>query len=387
MGDGQDPREAILEAELREAVAAAEKAEAQARKARYDARAAGEARAGARAALAEGPGYPATLAAYRAMAEKADEVARAVEGGCGPGGGARVLIVDSLDLCGADVQAIQVRAQLDFWLEELESRVAGLERIMDQLAERARPDRAAVLSTAGGVAAAAGAAAEVVSLAVDVAGYLRGGYDARGQAVGLPDAALQALVAGRLDRRKCCVFLPGFHHLESGGAIPVVDKLNECVRRKDRLKRQVAALRGMAVGLKALEPEAGGGPRGLAADVEAACKRAELAMGEFAELSQALTSPPRGGGHPPLVAAALRHWLDRMQITHLLYLGIASSGGDVVLGRGLFGSGKAGYLGGCVITYVLARTSGEIVAADSVAAHCGLKYDLGGNRLTPSGPA
>ena len=54
----------------------------------------------------------------------------------------------------------------------------------------------------------------------------------------------------------------------------------------------------------------------------------------------------------------MRHYLDRMQITHLLYLGVASSGGDVVLGRGLFGSGKAGYLGGCVITYVLAKMLG-----------------------------
>ena len=76
-----------------------------------------------------------------------------------PGGGARILIVDSLDFCGPDVQAIQVSAQLDFWLAELEARTAALDRTLQQLAERAKLDMTAVLAAAGGVAAAVGAAA------------------------------------------------------------------------------------------------------------------------------------------------------------------------------------------------------------------------------------
>lgn len=385
MGEEKTAEQLIQEAELRQAIAEAERAEAQARKARYEARAsAGEGRTTAD----QSSGYPATLAAFQTMVQKAGDVARAVEGQCAPGGGARILIVDSLDFCGPDVQAIQVSAQLDFWLAELEARTAALDRTLQQLAERAKLDKTAVLAAAGGVAAAVGAAAEVAGLAADVVGYFRAGYDIKGQTISLPNAALQALVAGRLDRRKCSVFLPAFHRLESPGDIPVVEKLNECIRRKDRLKQQVAALRGLAAGQKGQEQEAGpkDGARGQAAEIEAACKNAEQLIGQFAALNEALTSPPRGGGDCPLAAAAMRHYLDRMQITHLLYLGVASSGGDVVLGRGLFGSGKAGYLGGCVITYVLAKSSGEIVAADTIAGHSSVKYELGGNRLSASGP-
>lgn len=375
MSDGEATDRLIQEAELRTAVANAERAEALARKARYDARASeGESRTRARSTADDGPAYPANLCAYQAMAGQADDIARAIERHLGAGE-ARLLIVDSLDFCGADVQAVQVSAQLDFWLAELEKWTVSLDRMLQQLTDTAKPDRSTALAAAGGVAAAVGAAAEMASLAGDVVGYFRAGYDVSDQAVALPNAALQALVAGRLDKQKCSVFLPAFHRLESSGAMPVVEKLNECIRRKDRLKQQVAALRGLSAGQK-----------GQAAECEAACKRAEQVIGEFAGLNEALTSPPRAGGYPPLVAAAMRHYLDRMQITHLLYLEVASSGGDSVFGRGPFGTGKAGYLGGCVITYVLARTSGEIMAADTLAGHSAARYDLGANRLTPSGP-
>ncbi len=388
MADEQTAEQLIEEAELRQAVAEAERAEALARKARYDARAsAGETGSQSRTGADDRSGYPATLAAYQAMVQIAGDVARAVEGQCGPGNAARILIVDSLDFCGADVQSIQVSAQLDFWLAELETWTAAVDRMIQQVAERVRPDRTAAVAAAGGVAAAAGAVAEVAALGVDIVGYFRTGYDVRGQAVSLPDAALRSLVAGHLDKQRCSVFLPAFHRLDSG-AIPVVEKLNECIRRKDRLKQQVAALRGLSAVQKAQGPEsesdAKDNSRGQAAEIEAACKKAELVIGEFAELNEALTTAPRSGGYPPLVAAAIRHYLDRMQITHLLHLGVASTGGDMVLGRGLFGAGKAGYLGGCVITYVLARTSGEILAADTVTGHRTLKYELGGNRLSGS---
>lgn len=381
----------IQEAQLRKAVADAQRAEAQARKARYDAldSTAGS-RPGGRTAADGGSGYPATLAAYRAMVDRAADIAREVEKGLAPGEGARVLIVDSLDFCGPDVQAIQVSAQLDSWLEKLDGRIAVMDRMLQQMAEKVGLQTGSILAAVGSAAAAAAAAGELAAVAADVMGYLRGGYDLGGQAVTLPDASLQALVAGRLDRQRCTVFLPTFCRLEAAGPIPVIEKLNECIRRRDRLASQVAALRGLSPGKRGQGQETGTGDgekdsaRASASGVEAACKSAELLTGEFAAFNEALTSPTRSGGHPPLAAAALRQCLDRMRITHLLYLGVASSGGDMVLGRGLFGSGKAGYLGGCVVTYVLARTSGEILAADTIAGHSSLKYDLGANDL--SGP-
>lgn len=390
MGDTQNAEQLLQEAELRKAVADAERAEAQARKARYDARtASGEPLSGREVTADERSGYPATLAAYHSMVQQAGAIARAIEGECGTGNRARVLIVDSLDLCGPDVLAIQVSAQLDVWLAELDAWGAALDQWLQRVVGGAGPDRGGLLAVAGGVAAAVGAAGELVGLTADLAGYFRAGYDVKGQTVSLLNTALQATVAGRADREKCSFFLPSFHRVESPGDIPVVSKLNDCLRKRDRLKVQVAALRSQTAGLKGPgDPARGPGEaRGQASELEAVCKKAEQALAEFAEFSEALTCPPKGGGSPPLAAAVARHYLDQAGITHLLYLGVASSGGDMVLGQGPFHSGKAGYLGGCVITYILARCSGEIVAADTLAGHSRLKYDLGNDELSGPGPA
>ncbi len=381
MADEQTVEQMIREAELRKAVADAERAEAQARKARYDAREAeAESRPGGHSPADERSGYPATLAAYQAMLRRSTEIARAIEGHFPPGEETRIMIVDSVDFCGPDVQAIQVSAQLDFWLDELTTWNAALDRALEVTDKQGR---ASLLAVAGGVAAAVGAAGELAGLATDVVGFFRPGYDIKGRSVNLTNTALQAVVAGRLDKQKCAVFLPAFFRLESAERSPVIARLNECIRRKDRLKQQVAALRGQ--GSRPRGPEAASGTsgdiRGPAGEVEALCKKAEQVIGQFAETNEALTSPPKGGGYPPLAIAAMRDCLDTMKITHLLYLGVVSSGGDMVLGQGPLNSGKAGFLGAGVFSYILARCSGEIVAADTIAAHSNLRYELGQNQL------
>jgi hypothetical protein len=54
----------------------------------------------------------------------------------------------------------------------------------------------------------------------------------------------------------------------------------------------------------------------------------------------------------------------------------------MVTGEGLFQWGQVSFLGGCVITYILAKCSGEIIAADTLFGCCGVKYKLHINRLT-----
>lgn len=388
MGDSQTADQLIQEAELRKAIADAERAEAQARKARYEARvSAGESRPEGQVTADERSGYPAALAAYHSMRQKAAEIARAIESQFGSENRVNILIVDSLDFCGPDVQAIQVSAQLDFWLAELDAWAATLDQELQRVADRARLDRGALLAVAGGLAAAVGAAAEMAGLAADFIGYFRTGYDIKGQAMTLSSAALQAMVAGRVDRQRCSFFLPSFHHLESPGAIPVMEKLNGCIRRRDHLKLQIAALRSHGAGPKGQESSAGtmGEARSQASEIEAVCKKAEQVLGEFAELNESLISPPKGGGYSPLAVAVARHYLDRAKVTHLLYLGVVSCGGDMVLAQGPFHSGKAGYLGGCVVTYILAKCSGEIVAADALEGCSNLKYELGNNELSGLG--
>ena len=54
----------------------------------------------------------------------------------------------------------------------------------------------------------------------------------------------------------------------------------------------------------------------------------------------------------------------------------------MVTGKGLFHRGKVGFLGGCVITYILAKCTGEIISANTNFGYSSVKYDLCSNKLT-----
>jgi hypothetical protein len=62
-------------------------------------------------------------------------------------------------------------------------------------------------------------------------------------------------------------------------------------------------------------------------------------------------------------------------ITHLLSLTIPSSGGDLILVR-KFRNNRNKYLGGLVISFVLATVEGDILVADTVSYYGLMNFDL-----------
>jgi hypothetical protein len=83
---------------------------------------------------------------------------------------------------------------------------------------------------------------------------------------------------------------------------------------------------------------------------------------------------------PLLLKAAMRKYLRTSNITHLLNLKIVSSGGEAITmkRRLLFWENNASFIGGSVISYILAETSGRVVAADTIPGLARLNYRLSG---------
>jgi hypothetical protein len=392
---GETPEEKELErlkqekeaATLRKEIAEAQEAEAKAKKAKLEA----EIPAGksqpveGKITADEKSGYVATLAAYTAMIAEAgniaDEVAKQ-----NLGASPHLLIVDSLDFCALDVQLIQILSQLSFWEGELAAQIKGIQFFIEMISppSERKEERGRVKAAFAGAPAFAGG---IVSSIADIVGYFRVDYDIKGQAISLSNTTLQALVARHIiGKNKCSVYLPAFHRfdLPSLEKITVIVKLNECIKRKDELKTKIYELKGQLLS-ESVENKIKNGAL-KAKDIigtEEACKKAEDVIKEFAEFNKAVTSVPQGGGYSPIVSAAIRQYLDDIvKITHLLYLNVTSAGGEMVIGKGLFQWGKVGFLGGCVVTYVLADCSGQIVAANTFIGYSKVKYKLCRNTLT-----
>jgi len=105
---------------------------------------------------------------------------------------------------------------------------------------------------------------------------------------------------------------------------------------------------------------------------------AEAAIGAFDTFTTAITSAT-GTGDPPLIAAALREHLHMPKdVTHVLYVGLESSGGETITRRSLFGrSGQVAYMGGTQISYMLLDVPNKnLVAAGTTSEAAYLPFDL-----------
>jgi len=80
---------------------------------------------------------------------------------------------------------------------------------------------------------------------------------------------------------------------------------------------------------------------------------------------------------PLLVRAATREQIREMGITHLLNLKVTSSGGEAITKRSIwFWASKATFIGGTAISYMLVKSEGEVVMADTLFGLAQLDYNL-----------
>jgi len=97
---------------------------------------------------------------------------------------------------------------------------------------------------------------------------------------------------------------------------------------------------------------------------------------ELASYIKSITTVETADAIPKLAQALFRERIADIGITHLLYLGVNSSGGEVVTKRFLFFFTTQSFFGGCVTSFVLARKEGEILVSDTLPVLCVVDFRL-----------
>ncbi len=401
-------------AELQQAIAQAESAAAVARKATLEAtlpKGESKPREGA-VTTDEKFGYLATLVAYQVMRECAATVAKAISGKPLTPNPAKILIVDERNIAQRDLVLTQVDRQLTFFGAQLDAQWRQLDSLLDEMARKfpattgtAEPEASTPgtgegqleVFPAAGVAPLLMAAPAVVSSVADIVGYFKTDYAVTGQTIDLSGEALLAEVAGRISGHHVRVF--NFNLVQESELVTrwaglvekqlALGKIQEAVKlqvvelltariaasqadiatRKATLDQlslsddqaQHAALRQQLVEWQ----QALGASQGLLARAQGAIANADTLTQAFSEFLTALTTTSDPAVPPLWLQAALRQQIRQQGITHLLYLKIVSSGGEAITKKSFWRSGQTSYLGGAVITYLLAATDGRVELAGS----------------------
>lgn len=328
----------------------------------------------------EKSGYAAELAAYKAMRKKAEVIADIIKTKCRDSIGG-ILLVDSLDYSGADVQLLQISTQIDSLHQLLEKQINKLKDLIG-IEEKALTPEAKKFFLPGLALPVLSVLPQAISAAADVLGYFRMDYDVKGKTINKSDTAFRSMVAGCIPYP---VYLSGFHNIENS---PLLNRFNQCVLKRNTLLLSIAQLNKIISTAKAAEREAGEGKeKKKPSREEMLCAESEELVKEFDEFGKSISSVSAGNNYSPLANAVIREHLNeymkKKEITHLLYLTITSAGGEEVTGHGPFSlCGKIWYMGGCVVTYILADMNGKIISSDTIFESSYVHYSLWAKRLS-----
>lgn len=358
-------------------------------------------------------GYISDLVATRALTWLAGDIAAAIKETLLPKS-ARILIVDSLDYASGDLALLEVSTQLDAFSQLFAERIAENKKLLPKVKAY----------TVAGAAAALALAPAVLSLAADVVGYFQTDLKVTSRTITLPQQALIAEVAGLLAKDGRWAAIEKFHTLSNA---PVVKRLGVVRRTAGELKAQAEQLEkkaeqptgAIAQATKAIEKlekeKAQLNPQTQSDQIkqketEIAVQAANLAksqgeleplaaaqaasqalLDEFAVYYKGIITKAEGEAYPRLVQAALRSYYlaaekdGGLGITHLLYLGVISSGGEAITKKNFFnklwGAGNARFLGGTTVNFVLAEIGGQVAFGKTVTALGKLDFDLGGGMV------
>lgn len=150
-------------------------------------------------------------------------------------------------------------------------------------------------------------------------------------------------------------------------------KLVECLAKNENdavesLEEEIAATTQMIGSIqKELQPAKG--------IVSSSTKVSEAVDAFFTTI----TAVPAGGTLSPLVAACIRESLREKEIRYILKIKMISSGADFIIEKPPFfvRNLRTSYLGGGVVSYVMAEKDGRIVASETVGDVAALDFKLG----------
>jgi hypothetical protein len=370
-------------------------------------------------------GYVAELVGYQALKRVSQDITRRLTIVDGLPKDARILIVDSLNYAPGDIPLVEISTQFGMFEARCRKQVADNRELLDfvmQREEKGEPEtgaqneaskRFAFLATVPAIAAAATALpvfSGLIGTVADIAGYFRTDYDLRGRELALKNDALIASIAGSLRTEKRTIWIYNFSSLDTIGSQSKLMKtyagLIDCSSRLAKTRNQISyfidkkteKLAELRQQLKKMEqpkpaPETAAEMETLKEKIKEETAWLNLANpavlasdaihGEQERYLKAITTAETPESTPKLAQAMFRERIQDLGITHLLYMGVNSSGGEVVTKHSLFFFTTISYFGGCVVSWVVAKKDGEVLASDTLPVLCVVDFRLFDNWIGP----
>jgi hypothetical protein len=340
---------------------------------------------------AETPGYISELIAYKSLKKVANKIADEVN----EAKPERILITNDLNLVASSAGYLQVLTQLRF----ISSQLKG---VLDLASSRADLELFSVppfggdkegpketspepkTSSLDTILAGLTSWGAIAKAGVDLIGYFQPEFEFSGSKVTIPNQALNALIAGKLEGSR---MLKDFHELKSSA---LVTKFNAAVARRNQVvvcQAQFAALLDILAAsieeLKArIEQETKQADKDELvkqlkeqAERETTTKTELAGMGAlvklFDEFAANVLTVKEGENYSPLMAAVIQEYVSQdANITHYLYVSILSSGAETITRKGfsLFvWLPIKTFSGGSVANYVLLeKETGNVVKANTI---------------------
>lgn len=338
------------------------------------------------------------------------------------------MIVDRMDYAMGDIPYIEVTSQLSVFEVRCRKQVATNKELADLVmqteegesngetpavktgATRLAPLASPFFLPAITASAALPAGAGIVGTTADITGYFRSGYPVRGQSISLKTGGLISAVAGSLRSEKRFVYIYNFYSMDTTGPqsklmnmyAGVLDCSSRLAQSRNRLLYFISKKTGRVAELKISLKKLMEGTSTAEGAQEIADLREEIRR-EAAWLDRAnmevlasdaihtelgtfvrnITSTDAVQPASKLAQAVFREKVHELGITHLLYLGVLSSGGESVTRRWILGTGTTSYLGGAVAGYVLSRVEGDVLASEILPVLFSFGFDPADQRHSP----
>ncbi len=232
------------------------------------------------------------------------------------------------------------------------------------------------------IAAAVAAVPSILGFVGDVAGYFKLDYSIKGETPTLDEEALIAAVIAPLND-KYEVYLADFYQLDGS---TIIQDYIDLLAAMQNLEASVARLQVETIEpLKTKLSKVKDGDT-QAETIKNSISKAETAAEQSKQLSKeistflaTITAAEGDEKVSRLVKAALQQKIHDLEITHLLYLSMKSTGAQTVTKASRWRSGEVFFLGGAVLSYVLATQDGRVISADSEVTLARLDYKLSGS--------
>jgi hypothetical protein len=306
----------------------------------------------------EKSGYASELLAYTVVDHLGDVIANQVSHKLrSDKNRARLLLVGSLEQVLGGVPMAEIEGQLSLLEGAFQERERDNERILN-----APVDEPAAEIAVAGVASLISAIGGITGTVSDVVALFRSDFKFSERDFDVKDPALLSSVAGNLARQGFTVFVPGFYPSDNS---VILAKLADLSHQAARLKTQRDALASLLPKPDGKdEPGSQEVPRprlsaGRLAEIAAAVQKTAATLLTFEGFRSSWTTPPQSQTQTKLERALIQEQIDKLEITHFLWLGTLSSGGEEAVRTSLVKGERIGFMGGAAVNFVLVHKGGE----------------------------